>query len=338
MLSGFQVALLDWYDHHKRDLPWRQTRDPYAIWVSEIMLQQTRVETVLPYWMRWMDAFPTVQDLANAEEEKVLSLWQGLGYYQRGKRLREGALHISNEGVPTSATEWLTIPGVGRYTASAIASIAYDEAVPLVDGNVERVVARLTANRDTGSALHRAAWEWAERWLHPDRPGDWNQALMELGATVCTPMRPLCGECPVRDACQALKQGVQNEIPAPKEKPEPVDLQHELFVPLCQGKVGLKQNEAGEWWAGLWAFPRTEPGETPEYIDRNALEPLGQISHVVTHHRITVTCHIARLVKPTRKLKWFKTEDLEALPVPSTERKLLKKLTTRTSGLFPDLL
>ena len=203
--------LLSAYDVGKRDLPWRGEEDPYRIWVSEVMLQQTRVETVVPYYRAWMDRFPTVEALAEADEDEVLRAWQGFGYYSRARRLREGARVVRERFggcLPRSSLELRDLPGVGEYTAGAVASIAFGEVVPAVDGNVKRVLARLFDVPTPSPAELRAL---AADLVDPKRPGDFNQALMELGATVCTPRAPLCGECPLDSICLALERGTVND-------------------------------------------------------------------------------------------------------------------------------
>jgi len=217
-LPALRAALLDFFDARARSLPWRETSDPYAIWVSEIMLQQTRVETVIPYWERWMELFPDVDALADAEEAEVLKAWEGLGYYSRARNLRAGAAVVRDRfgGVVPDTPEALReVPGIGAYTAGAIASIAYRVATPAVDGNVRRVLARLF---DEGKPTDAWLRDRAAELVDSDRPGDFNQALMELGATVCTPRSPDCADCPVGDLCAARGAGTQEARPAPKER------------------------------------------------------------------------------------------------------------------------
>lgn len=306
-------ALLAWYDANKRDLPWRRTSDPYAVWVSEVMLQQTQVATVIPYYDRWMSRFPTLEALASASEADVLSLWQGLGYYRRCRMLLQGARWASEHGTPESASEWIRAPGVGRYTAAAIASISGGEKVAVVDGNVERVFARFTGCELSGPALTRAAWEWAEKQVPPDRPGDWNQAIMELGATVCKPREPLCPSCPLALDCLAFPDGRQASLPVPTAKPETVHLKQAAWVHLWENQYGLEQIPAGEWWEGMWRFPPSSngPGKT-----------IGVIRHSVTHHRIALSVHL--VTQPAGHLQWYSLEELKHLPMPAPQRRALK--------------
>jgi len=269
------------------------------------MLQQTQVATVLPYFTKWMERFPTVGSLAAADEQEVLSLWQGLGYYRRGRQLQAGARVVAESGWPTSAEEWRRIPGVGRYTAGAIASIALGEATPLVDGNVERVSCRLQAS---GSV--KGAWAWAAENLDLERPGDWNQALMELGATICTFRSPQCGSCPVEDWCEGRE--APELYPSPKAKPVVVPLERDVTVCLNGERFGLEQIPEGEWWSGMWRFPAVR-------ID--GARRLGVIRHSVTNHRITMTVWL--YVGPREGLRWVGADDVVGLPLPAPQRRAL---------------
>jgi A/G-specific adenine glycosylase len=326
--SALADHLLTWYDHAKRDLPWRENPTPYRVWVSEIMLQQTQVATVLPYYLRWMERFPTVESLAAADEQTVLSLWQGLGYYRRGRQLHAAAQKLASQPMPQTATEWQKFPGIGPYTAGAIASIALGEAVPLVDGNVERVFARLNAFPASGPALHRAAWDWATAQMVTDRPGDWNQALMELGATVCRPRDPDCPNCPVQEFCEALARGKATDFPVPGPKKATVGLVHEVYVPVCGGKWGVRQIPHGQWWQSMWEFYRVDQtadsvAEATETLDAQTFEIAGQFRHAVTHHRIAVTVYRVECRVPHPDLRWVDRETLSALPMPAAQRKAL---------------
>ncbi|MCX7800973.1 MAG: A/G-specific adenine glycosylase [Fimbriimonadales bacterium] len=326
--------LLAWYRRNARDLPWRRTRDPYAIWVSEVMLQQTRVEAVVPRYLRWMERFPNVLSLARASEDEALALWQGLGYYRRCRRLLQGARWILENGLPECAAEWRAVPGVGEYTAAAIASIALGEAVPVVDGNVERVFARLTGCRESGAELKRQAWKWAARNLFARDPGAWNQALMELGATVCTPRKPSCDGCPLAARCVAKQSWTVEELPVGRSRTPVRHLRHVVWVPVAAGKVALRRIPPGQWWEGLWEFPRVDATEDPEAAERElaALLPgawperLGGFRHVVTHHKITVEAWLVRLDEPRALdgLQWFGWEEVARLALPTPQRKVLR--------------
>lgn len=312
--------LLDWYDRVKRDLPWRATRDPYAIWVSEIMLQQTQVATVIPFYERWMARFPTVESLADAPIEEVLSTWQGLGYYRRARMLHAAAL-VARDGLPKTAAEWRRLPGVGAYTAGAIASIAFGEAVPLVDGNVKRVFARVTAFAEPDPGLEKAAWQWAESNVDQARPGDHNQALMELGATVCTPTNPKCGECPWNARCQGKETPLA--FPVATEKPIVIRLEDDVVVPFCGERWGLVPTD--RWWKGFWRWPEASTARAGwaggSAAVRNEI-PLAKRKYTVTNHRITLSATLIELDSLDPNLTWFDDTALDSLPLPAPYRKL----------------
>ena len=315
-------ALLRWYLIHRRDLPWRRTKDPYAIWVSEIMLQQTQVATVIPFYERWMARFPSVEDLASADEQEVLSLWQGLGYYRRCRMLQAGAQAVTKAGLPKSAAEWQKVPGVGAYTAGAIASIAFDQPAPLVDGNVERVFARLTGSELTGPALNAAAWKWAGQVLDRKRPGDWNQALMELGATVCTPANARCNACPLADQCVARRLDKVSQLPIRPAKADAKSLSQFCWIPVCGSLFGVRQVAKGDWWEGMWEFPRaSDPSELEMLLPGTWPESVGAFTHAVTNHRIRLTVSLVRCETQMSGLRWCDREALSKLPMPSPQRK-----------------
>lgn len=295
------------------------------------MLQQTQVATVIPYFKRWMATFPTMLSLAQAHEQDVLAAWQGLGYYRRARLLHTGAQAMcqSNE-LPTSASQWRGIPGVGAYTAGAIASIAYNEPAALVDGNVERVFARLTLNEANGAALNKAAWDWAGAMIHQNRPGDWNQALMELGATVCKPIDPQCDRCPASNLCEACKTGRQTQLPTPTPKPKTTQLVHHIWIPVCQGKFGVRQIPSGQWWRGMWEFPRSEDQqELADLFGKFKPDTIGSFRHSVTQHRILAKVSHVRLDEPLAFLTWQSLEDLKTIPMPAPQRKALAIVVNR---------
>lgn len=326
-MSSLHAPLLAWYDAVRRDLPWRRTQDPYAIWVSEVMLQQTQVVTVIPFFERWMARFPNAETLAAADEQEVLAHWQGLGYYRRARLLQEGARTLAGagKGFPETAKELLSLPGIGRYTAGAIASIAFNQPEPLVDGNVERVFARLTGFGEPKPALTQAAWDWVAHHIHLDRPGDWNQALMELGATVCRPIEPTCAQCPVQQECVAFRQGRVEELPVSSAKPKTVAMIHHVWVPICGGRVGVRQIPAGEWWEGMWEFPRAGAAEELEaLIPGERAEAAGSFRHSVTHHRILVQVSRVRLEREIGELRWIAMDEIESIPMPAAQRRALK--------------
>ncbi len=308
-------TLLSWYDAHRRDLPWRRDSDPHRVWVSEIMLQQTRVAAVLEHYARFMKRFPTVGALAAAREQSVLAAWSGLGYYHRARRMHQAAKLIVLErgGIfPSRAEEWLALPGIGRYTAAAIASIAFGEAIAVVDGNVERVLARLqgTSIRDGGS------WNAAQALLDQRRPGDFNQAMMELGATVCTPRAPKCLLCPLTTWCET--RGEYPQIaPAARNRKQ-----------LCYGFVRngesvllVQRHTEARLMAGMWELPELAAKPDDE-------KPLARLRHSIT------TTDYQILVFPLRDPKvanarWFAPRQWQRLALTGLARKILNKLHTR---------
>ncbi|HVR96210.1 MAG TPA: A/G-specific adenine glycosylase [Thermoanaerobaculia bacterium] len=341
--------LLQWFDRHRRDLPWRRTRDPYAIWLSEVMLQQTRVETVLPYYQRFLDRFPTVEDLARAEIDEVLALWSGLGYYRRARQLHAAARQVAElGGFPRTAEGLLQLPGIGAYTAAAVASIAFGEAAPVLDGNVERVMARRLgmAEDPKGSAGRKKLLAAAAELLDPGRPGDSNQALMELGATLCSPRRPKCLLCPLAGGCVAAAEGDPERYPMPRRRREPE--RHRLVVAVVEeeGKVLLfRRPEESTLLAGTWELPWTEAAEAepPEaalasrYGGRWALGPAAAaVRHGITHRDLEIEVRRARLVAGDRvgeglEAGWFDAQGRAALPLSSLVGKVLGALAEAAS-------
>jgi len=301
--GGIRRRLLAWFDRSARDLPWRRTRDPYAIWVSEIMLQQTRVDTVVPYYQRFIERFPTPAALAEADEDSVLASWSGLGYYRRARHLHRGVREVvARYGgrVPRDREARLGLPGVGRYTAGAIGSIAFDIPEPVVDGNVARVLSRLRGiDGPAGTArTDRALWEAAAELVRGERPGDLNQALMELGATVCTPAAPGCGGCPVARRCVALREGRVEELPRPRERKAP----REVWLAAVEATVGrpprtwLAKGD-GTLFGGLWGLPMVEGrgrAAAREALRSHGIRarlgdrPARRVTHVLSHRRMEV--------------------------------------------------
>lgn len=328
------LPLLDWYDAHRRRLPWREEPSPYRTWVSEILLQQTTVAAVVPFFERWMEKFPSVEDLALADLDEVLSAWQGLGYYRRARMLHQGARWVMERGWPKSAAAWREVPGVGAYTAGAIASIAQGLPEAVVDGNVERVFARVTGCSLSGPALNRAAWDWARSSVPQERPGDYNQALMELGARVCTPRSPVCRSCPCSGACVALRDGLVDSLPKTAPKPEVIQLSHVCVVPRSGGLWGVRQVPAGRWSEGMWEFPREEElGSLQALVSGGTWTDLGSFRHTVTRHRITL--RVYRWEGPlVDSLRWVDDLELSALALPAPMRKAEKMSRAEEGSLF----
>ena len=266
-ILSFRQKLLSWYDENKRDLPWRRSKNPYHIWVSEIMLQQTRVDIVIPYYERFLDWFPTVESLADASEERLLKAWEGLGYYSRVRNMQKAAQQIMNEfegKFPSTYEGISSLKGIGPYTAGAISSIAFNLPQPAVDGNVMRVLARLfEVNHDIGNPSNRKIFQaMMEVLIDPDRPGDFNQALMDLGSDIEAPVNPRPEESPVKEFSAAYQHGTMDRYPikAPKKKPIPIYLKA-LVVQNSQGQFLLEKNESEKLLAGFWHFPLIEVDE-----------------------------------------------------------------------------
>ncbi len=308
--EALRRSLLDWYARTRRDLPWRRVRDPYAIWVSETMLQQTRTQTVLPYYERFMRELPTVHALAEAPEERVLALWSGLGYYRRARMLQAAAKRVAQSyggQIPQEAIDLRGLEGVGAYTAGAIASIAFGRRAPVVDGNVARVLARLFAiEDDIKSARGKARlWKIAEQLVQAAEgdPGDWNQALMELGATTCAPRDPRCETCPVRDHCAARARGIEASLPRSDSRRAPREVRRVAVVLASTRVVLLARRRRESLFGGLWEPPIAD-GEVGALAARLGVEPsalrvAGEVVHVLSHRRMHV--EVARGALPRRK-------------------------------------
>jgi len=292
--------LLKWYDRAKRDLPWRGIQNPYATFVSEMMLQQTQVKTVIPYYQRFLKELPDWKALARAKPEKVLKLWEGLGYYRRARNLQAAAQRVVKDfggKLPDDLGEILKLPGVGRYSAGAILSIAYEKPLPLVDGNVIRVFSRLfhlKGNLKSGPG-HQKVWELAEDLVPAKRPGDYNQALMELGATVCLSENPLCLLCPMISLCEASKKGLQNELPEKTAADKAVEVPMACLLIEEKGKVLIrKRPEEEKWLKGMWEFPSAEGKSFEDAVKKlekdlkakAAPAPIQEVRHQITHHKI----------------------------------------------------
>jgi A/G-specific adenine glycosylase len=315
--------LIAWYRRARRDLPWRRTQDPYRIWVSEIMLQQTRAQAVIPYYQRFLDRFPTVEALAAAAEQDVLTLWAGLGYYLRARNLRRAAQQVVEQGsFPRDYAAIRALPGIGDYTAAAVASIAFELPHAAVDGNVLRVVARMeNDSADVASPRTRERFRaTVRRWMGRLPPGVFNQALMELGATVCLPANPLCRDCPIACGCRARQQGTAAQLPVKLRKTEPVAIAAVLLLVRRGGRVLLRQKEAGaRRMAGFWELP--SPEELP---GSRAGKSWGEFRHTITHHHYTFRVRSASVRAPGVDFGWFSVEELAEIPLSTTARKALK--------------
>ena len=351
MNAELAPRLLDWYARHARALPWRvPDPDPYAVWVSEAMLQQTRVETVIPYYERWMARFPTLTALAAAAEQDVLHAWEGLGYYSRARNLHHAAQEVMArfEGrLPASRAELESLPGIGRYTAGAIASIAFGLDEPALDGNIRRVYARLF-NVDTPARSpqgEKELWALAAEHLPPGRAGDFNQALMDLGATVCTPRSPACLLCPLNELCQARALGVQEERPVLEARAPVPHYTVTAAVLHRDDTVLIARRPAHGLLGGLWEFPggKLEPGESlAEGLAREICEelgaqievgaPAGVYQHAFTHFRITLHAFHCTLIdgepRPLEasELRWVPPAELAQFPMGKVDRMISREL------------
>ncbi len=309
-VAYLQETLLGWYEACRRDLPWRRTRDPYAIWVSEIMLQQTRVETVIPYYERFLTRFPTALALAEAPPDDVLAAWSGLGYYRRARMLLEGARVVAGKGgvVPGDREGLLAVPGIGKYTAGAIASIAFGQPVGLVDGNVARVLARVFAiDEDMRKQGMRTAEKVADAIVAKEDPGAWNQALMELGATICTPRSPSCATCPIASECRALRENRVAQLPVLSEKKAPLARRVQAIVATdaASGSVLLARRRPDLLFGGLWEPPSLEGGPKMRnlltaWLPVGKLVRAGAVEHVLSHRKLTIDVLRATLTGPVQ--------------------------------------
>ncbi len=330
--------LLAWYGANKRTLPWRGTRDPYQVWVSEVMLQQTRVAAVIPYYQRWMEELPTVHALAEVDSGRLMKLWQGLGYYSRARNLQKAAqVVVSDYGgeFPQGFQELLKLPGVGDYTAGAIASIAFGLPVPAVDGNVLRVAARVAAVRENilDPGVRKIFRAWMEEAVSRQAPGEYNQALMDLGATVCLPNgAPNCGHCPLSEICEANRLGIQNSLPVRAKKPKRRVEDLTVYLLLRDGRIALRRRPDHGLLAGLWEFPHVSgvlgekaaaaPVEDWGLIPLNWQEKI-EAKHIFTHVEWHMTGYLLEVKGCCAGFFWASLEELDSLAVPSAFAKYL---------------
>lgn len=337
-LSSLQSRLLAWYNKNKRTLPWRGHPDPYAVWVSEIMLQQTRVETVIPYFEKWMNLFPNVHVLAEASEQDVLNAWEGLGYYSRARNLHKAAKMIVREyggELPPNMAGLLRLPGIGKYTAGAIASIAFGANEPALDGNLKRVYARLfdVAEPVDSPRGEKLLWEIARQNLPKGRAGDFTQALMDLGAAICLPQNPRCLLCPVMDLCRARENSTQDLRPVKKPKRAAPSHVYAAAVIVRRGKVLLVRRPSKGLLGGMWEFPNGRVKGDPAQALAQALEAgyrlrvrrkeaLGVVRHAYTHFKAAVHVFRCDLVRMSDEpsLKWAAIEELERYPMGKVAR------------------
>ncbi|MBW3596143.1 MAG: A/G-specific adenine glycosylase [Planctomycetes bacterium] len=335
--------LLRWFDKHARPMPWRDRPTPYHVWVSEVMLQQTQVATVVPYFERFIARFPDAASLAAADEGEVLRLWEGLGYYRRARQLHQAARHIveRHDGkFPDDREAIHALPGVGRYTAGAILSIAFGRRAPILEANTKRVLGRLLAYRGApeSTAGQQLLWRFAEDVLPRNNVGAFNQALMELGSEVCAPRNPKCSSCPVASLCPTRSAGLQDQIPPPKRKPAYESVTEAAVIIRRRGRLYLRQRGDDERWAGLWDFPRfsvPSGNGRPSHaalvhgvsettgLTVNATQYITTLKHGVTRFRITLHCYEAKHVAGrVRDARWLRPSELENYPLSVTGRKI----------------
>ncbi len=343
-MSRIAPELLAWYRQNKRSLPWRDHPDPYAVWISEIMLQQTRVETVIPYFERWLAKFPTIAALAAADERNVLNLWEGLGYYSRARNLHKAAKVVVAEyggKLPENATSLQKLPGIGRYTAAAIASMAFGRDAAALDGNIRRVYARIfNVEEPLGSTqAEKIFWDLAEQHLPHGEAGDYNQALMDLGAAICIPRNPRCEDCPVQRHCEAYQLDIQDMRPVPKvKKAVPHHIQAAAVI-VQEGRVLLAQRPNDGLLGGMWEFPngRVDGDPAERLVDviysgyklkvkRVAL--LGEVRHAYTHFKVTEFAYLSELIQSSEQenLRWVGLDELDDYPMGKIDRQIAYKL------------
>ena len=370
-IISFRQKLLAWYDENKRDLPWRRSKNPYHIWVSEIMLQQTRVDTVIPYYERFLDWFPTVESLANAAEERLLKAWEGLGYYSRVRNMQTAAQQIMSEyegKFPSTYESISSLKGIGPYTAGAISSIAFNLPQPAVDGNVMRVLARLfEVNHDIGNPSNRKIFQaMMEVLIDPDRPGDFNQALMDLGSDIEAPVNPRPEESPVKEFSAAYQHGTMDRYPikAPKKKPIPIYLKA-LVVQNNQGQFLLEKNESEKLLAGFWHFPLIEVNEFSDQTQdldlfSQVAEPIlelgpspqesfeqdydlevdwqnlrfEEVKHIFSHRKWHIQIIAGRVVESQeyadREVLWLSPEEFSNYPLAKPQQKIWQAYLKRS--------
>ncbi len=341
----FASQLLAWYRKNRRVLPWRGRTEPYAVWISEIMSQQTRVQTVVPYFRRWMSRFPTVKSLAEASEQEVLGLWEGLGYYARARNLRKTAIILVSEyhaKLPRDPASLCKLPGIGRYTAGAIASIAFGMDVPTLDGNIRRVLARVfdVSSPADSKPGQNVLWALAEKHLPPGRAGDYNQALMELGAVICLPKAPRCRDCPVAKLCRANALGIQDRRPILKKTGHIPHYVEVVAVIEKAGTVLLAKRPPNGLLGGMWEFPNARVGGDPAMGFEAALKSayglrvrrkavLTVIRHAYSHFTVTAHAFSGVLISLSSKsdLRWVNRAELDSHPMGRIHRLIARELS-----------
>ncbi|MCG8338229.1 MAG: A/G-specific adenine glycosylase [Proteobacteria bacterium] len=349
-LTDFHSRILSWYHQNKRDLPWRKTADPYCIWISEIMLQQTQVRTVIPYYNRFLKRFPTIEKLSQATLDDVLKQWEGLGYYSRARNLHVAAQTLAEKNLgqfPDNRNELRKLPGIGDYTSAAIMSIAFNQAVPAVDGNIKRVFARLASLDDPVNATtsNKTFNRMASQIMYHEDPGSYNQALMELGALVCKPQNPDCTKCPVSSHCTAFQNGTVEQFPQVKKRPKTPEYHIAVGVVIKDKKLLITRRAEKGLLGGLWEFPggKLENNEEPNKacireikeetgLDVTTVEHLATVKHAYSHFKIKMDVFICDFVSGEVELsgptdhRWIAPELIDKYAFPKANHKFISKL------------
>ncbi len=348
-IEFIQKKLIDWFKKNQRALPWRKNYDPYQVWISEIMLQQTQVTTVLPYFDQWIKKLPDIKSVADAKEDTILKLWEGLGYYSRARNLQKAAKVIvekHNGQLPNDPKAILELPGIGKYTAGAISSIAFNKPEPIVDGNVIRVIARLM-NYSKNTRLPeniKHFWNWMEKSV-PKEAREFNQGMMELGALICSPKNPKCDRCPLKSRCASNKKGTMNLLPNRGKKIEKVPIKVAIAIIEKGEKIFIQKRPSKGLMGGLWEFPggKVEKETVKEALKREIKEEIGiEISNIKPFHRIkhgytkfSVDLHCFRAKTTDKKIpskgKWVKIEELKKYPFPAANVRIIEKLMLQES-------
>jgi len=354
VIKNIQKKTLRWYRKNKRDLPWRRTTDPYAIWVSEIMLQQTQVATVIPYYKNFLKFFPSVRDLARADLSRVLKVWEGLGYYSRARNLHRASQIVSNHyhgEIPDQLKDLRTLPGIGRYTAGAILSIAFNKEAPVLDGNVKRVLSRLftIADSPVRGETEGLLWRLSESLLPKGHASSFNQGLMDLGATTCTPKEPRCSQCPLRDLCKGRASGDPERFPVRTLKKKIPHIEAVSAVILKNGRVLLRQRPPEGLLGGLWEFPnwKNEEKKTSRlrlrlrnYIKKEMRmtvevnELIGSFRQTFSHFKLTLQVFHCHYLNGKAKGKWVPIQKLHAFPMSRIHRRIAEKIDRKAQLSF----
>ena len=356
VVHSLRASLLGWYAEQGRDLPWRHTQDPYAIWVSEVMLQQTQVQTVIPYYQRWLAEFPTVASLAAADQQHVLKIWQGLGYYARARNLHRAAQQVMQQfggELPADLAQVTSLAGIGRTTAGGILSLAFNLPTPILDGNVKRVLARLVALPKPPSRALTQLWQLSQTLLDPQQPRQFNQAIMDLGATCCKPKQPDCPRCPWNFCCRAHQTQMQNDLPYSEPRsPIPHKQIGVAVIWNAQSQILIDRRRQTGLLGGLWEFPggKLEPDETIEQciqreireelgIEITVGEPLITLDHAYSHFHVTLNVHHCRYrsgePQPLEcdELRWVAVSELEQFAFPAANVKIIQAIQAQQSAL-----